>query len=390
MSLIEARAREERRAAIRALLVSPLIVGSRNPETFKSVSRHADRLAGWFDDTAGWRLAVDPSAGFARLFKNPPARAGRRVLKSRGRVPFDRRRYVLLSISLAALSEMAGQMTVRRLAELVQDAAGAEAEIDPFEPERFSERRAFVDALLWLADAGVLASRDGDAEAYVRSAEGDALYDVNDRLVAHLVGTPLAPSLAAGPGELGVETYPDTEEGRRMRARHEVTRTMLDEPVLYVGDLSDEARAWLDQTRSWLYQRLRDDCGFEIERRREGLSAVDPAGEVTDERFPDGKSTVRHAALLLAEQLSDPARRETGLLSEEIDALAALLVENYAKDCAWSRAYVDDPAGAARLAADAMDLLERFGLAERRDGRWRPRPAIARFRPTFESREADR
>lgn len=383
-------AQDERRRALRALLASPLRTASQDPEIFTAVCRHAEALTSWFDETAGWKLAVDPAAGFARLFKTPPPKAGRRELRSRTHVPFDRRRYALLSLALAALSETSGQVTVRRLADLVLDASRAEKGVEPFEPDRFSERRAFVDALLWLCEIGVLTLRDGDADAYVQGAGGDALYDVNDRLVVHLLATPVPPSRVSEPGELSRETYPDTDEGRRRRARHEVMRTLLDEPVLYLEDLSDEGRAWLDSARSWLYARLRDDAGFEVERRREGLATVDPAGEVTDERFPDGNSTVRHAALLLAEPLAAPERRAAGLLDVEIERLTALLIESYGKDCGWSEEYRGDPAGAARLAREAMALLERFGLALYRDGRWLARPALARFRPGEKPRENER
>ena len=47
----------------------------------------------------------------------------------------------------------------------------------------------------------------------------------------------------------------------------------------------------------------------------------------------------------------------------------------------WARAYREAD-GAACLATEAVDLLERLGLVRREDDLVRPMPAIARYRPT--------
>jgi uncharacterized protein (TIGR02678 family) len=358
----------DRRSAIRSLLASPLLLEGRDSEAFRRVSRHSAWLIRWFDENPGWRLSVEPGAGFARLCKIPPKRAGARAARTRAGLPFDRRRYVLLSLALSSLSELAGQTTVRQLADLVREAGEAEGGLEPFEPDRGAERRALVDALLFLADQGVLRARDGDAEGYVRNPEGDALYDVNDRLLVHFLGS-------------GEELLPETEEGRKIRARHEVFRAVLDEPVLYLEDLGAEAREWFNRSSGWLYERLSEDAGLIVERRLEGLATIDPAGEVSDELFPDGGSTVKHAALLLAEQIAEPARRHRDIGLDEVERIVGLLLSSYSADCGWSRQYPCDAAGAANLAADAMALLERFGLARRGAAGWRALPAVARIQP---------
>jgi hypothetical protein len=366
MSELEHSRRAERRAALRRLLATPLVLAQRDPEDFERICRHADGLIRWFDDVPGWRLSVEPASGFARLFKIPGERAGERPARSRSGVAFDRRRYTLVALALSALSDLAGQTTVRDLADRVRQAGAGEAGLEPFDPDRSSERRAFVDALVFLADAGILRIRDGDADGWARDREtGDALYDVNDRLLTHFLGG-------------RPESHPDTEEGRRARARQEVVRAVLDEPVLYLEDLSQEAREWFSRGGGWLYGKL-EDVGLSIERRLEGVAAVDPTGELSDELFPDGGSTVKHAALLLAEQIAQPARRDRDIGLEELERLSGMLLQMYGEG--WSRQYPRDAAGASRLTADALALLENFGLA-RRDGEgWRARPAVARFRP---------
>ena len=123
-----------------------------------------------------------------------------------------------------------------------------------------------------------------------------------------MVAAPSSPSLVDDPADLPVEVYPDSEEGRRLRARHRVMRRLLDDPVVHYDDLDDREADWLTHALGFVHELLERDVGLVVERRAEGLLAVDPARELTDETFPDGGSTVKHAALLLAELFTDRAR----------------------------------------------------------------------------------
>jgi len=239
-----------------------------------------------------------------------------------------------------------------------------------------------------LADLGVLALRDGDAEQYARSREGDALYDVRERLLSQLVAAPRPPALAGSPERMREEERGETEEGERIRARQEVFRRLLDDPILYLDDLDERAREWLQGGSGFVYERLLRDVGLATERRAEGLAAIDPEGTLTDTGFPEGSSTVKHAALLLCEWLADRARgaRAAGAegapapapFDEVVARIAALRSEHAGR---WSKEYEDGDAGAAELATDALRVLTGFGLAARVDGGFVARPAAARFSP---------
>ena len=397
---LDAVQRAERRVALRQLLRRPLTSAREAGDAFPAIVRHRDWLARWFAEQAGWKLVVQPAAGFARLFKLPAGADATRPARVSGKPAFDRRRYVLLCLSLAALEEVAAQTTVKRLAELVEHlsregetGAGEPAGIERFDPNRSSERRAFVDVLRWLVEHGVLGVRDGDAERWAQDQDGDALYDVGERLLGQLVTAPVPPALAAGPEDLSRESYPETDEGARLRARHRVLRELLDAPVVYYEDLREHEYEWLDHSRGFVYRLLADDVGLRVERRREGLAAVDPEGELSDVLFPDGASTVKHAALLLAEQIAERARPRPGgpeapdgprgveIGEDEVVAWTAALQADYGERCRWSRQYPPGDDGARRLAGDAMALLESFRLALRTPRGWRPRAAIARFAP---------
>ncbi|WP_428266237.1 TIGR02678 family protein [Haliangium sp.] len=385
-SKLETLQRAERTAALRHLLRVPLVCERDDGDTFAKIVRHRHWLVKWFAEQPSWRLVVEPQAGFARLYKVPARPDCTRPAKRADKQPpFDRRRYALLCLTLAALEERGAQTTLGRLAELVVSLSESDPGLDRLDTAVYGERRAFVDVLKWLVATGVLRLRDGDTEGYARSGEGDALYDIDDRLLGQILAAPRPPALSEGPEMLLDEHYPETDEGARLRARHTVLRRLLDDPVVYYDDLPSEAHAWLQHSLGFVNRLLTEDVGFEIERRREGIAAIDPAGEVSDTRFPDGGSTVKHAALLLAEQLAEAFRRGREIMGDsEVAGRTAALMADYGERCGWSQQYRSGGAQGARLlATDAMQLLAAFGLAERRPDGWHPRPAIARFAPTI-------
>ncbi|MFZ5481130.1 MAG: TIGR02678 family protein [Myxococcota bacterium] len=373
----------ERARSIRALLRTPLITTRTDASALAEINRHRDWLVRWFAESAGWKLVVDPGAGFARLHKVVAGPDGTRPAVVRGdRPPFDRRRYALLCLVLAALDDAPGQATLRSLVQAVRELSADERGITPFDPDQQSERRAFVDAILWLVAAGVIVERDGNTARYADSTEGDALYDVDDRLLGQLVSTPVPPALAGSADRMMVETHAETEEGRNRAARQRVFRILLDDPVLYVEDLDEDETAWLSQARGLVYERL-GEAGFVTEKRAEGLAAIDPAGTASDLRFPDGDSAVKHAALLLCEYFTGRVREGRGPRISTADLLAtvALLIDTYGQRCGWRADYLDAEHGSRRLQRDACELLASLRLLRAVPEGWEARPAIARFAP---------
>ncbi|ABC83627.1 TIGR02678 family protein [Anaeromyxobacter dehalogenans] len=388
--LRDERALAERRSALRVLLARPLLVADQDPETFASVVRHRGELARWFADHAGWTLVVDAGGRHARLLKRPVRPDPTRPAGAPGKGPFDRRRYVLFSLALAALDGEGAQVTLARLAERVRELSLEDVALAPFDPESSTERHAFVDVLRLLGELGVVVFKDGDAERYVRDrASGDALYDVRERLLARLLSAPRPPALAANAAHMAEEERAGTEEGDRAAGRHEVFRRLLDDPVAYRDDLSPRAREWLAAGSGFLYERLERDAGLVVERRAEGLAAIDTSGALADTAFPDGGSTVKHAALLLCEWLADearegrrlhPAQPPPGVLWRAVVARIQVLQAEHAGR--WSKEFDRSDAGAEALAREAVRLLVGFGLAAMLpDGGVVARPAAARFAP---------
>ncbi|MEE8524308.1 MAG: TIGR02678 family protein [Thermoanaerobaculia bacterium] len=381
-------ARVERRRAVRLLLRHPFVTDDGpSPEDLALVRRHAEELKKWFRELLGYRLVVDHE--MARLHKRRPPDVpptGRReddvrpALTRTGR-PFDRRRYSLLCLVLAALESLELQTVLSALAIEVQGLAADADGVAPLDLEQFSERQGFVDAVRFLVDLGILKLADGDDTAFVRGT-GDALYDVDSRRLTQMLSAAVPPSLAAGPEELAEDLYAPTEDGANRRIRHRLMRRLVEQPVLYVDELDEDERAYLNWQRSYLVRQVEEWTGLQVEVRREGLAAIDPHagrvdGSLSDVAFP-GTSHAAHAALLIADEL---ARRSRGgepgaaVPRSELLELAAELLRRHA----WRVAYREDPSG-AELLDDALDVLARLALVRRRPEGVEPLAAVARYR----------
>ena len=339
MDALDRRELEERQTAVRALLRHPML-GSVGPDAnaFTLVRRHARWLCEWFSESAGWRLRVDN--GLARLHKILPHAndATRPAIADRSGAPFSRRRYALLCLALAVLERADAQVTLGQLAERVVSMVAEPALASTgliFTIGSADERRDVVAVVRLLQGLGVLARVAGDELDFVNSrATGDALYDIDRRALTGLLVSPRGASLVdartfeARLGALVDELVPDTQEAHRRALRHGLVRRILDDPVVYVDDLTEEEQSYLASQRPFLVRRVCDATGWIVETRAEGIALLDPTGEATDLRMPD-EGTDGHATLLLAEHLA-------GQLQADGPAPISL-AELHKKMASWAR-----------------------------------------------------
>ncbi|MEV7233870.1 TIGR02678 family protein [Streptomyces sp. NPDC051020] len=368
--------------AARALLKEPLLT-SDGPyaDEFRLVRRHAAELRDWFERNVGWTLRTDADA--ARLRKTPgiltdathPAREA-----SRTGLPFTRRRYVLLCLTLAALERGEAQVALGRLAEHVVLAA-ADPELVTagitFTLERRDERLDLAAVVRLLLRLGVLRRVAGDEEAYV-SGSGDVLYDVRRRVLAGMPAALRGPSLIDAQdfeerlAEMTAPTALDSDELRFRAIRWKLTRRLLDDPVLYYDDLADDELVYLTRQRGFITARISELTGLVAEVRAEGIAMVDPQDDLTDVRMPE-QGTHGHITLLLAQYL---ARAHGPVTPDRL----ALRVRELASEHGtfWSKT-AREPGAEPALVEQALTKLEALGLAERTARGVAPRPALARY-----------
>jgi len=384
---------DERSHAIRMLLAQPLLDIDNDPDATRLVIRHGEALADWFEDTLGYRLDIDASAGFARLYKRTsqpdPTRAIRRTRGSRA--PFDRRRYQLLCMTCASLI----RNSVTTIG-LLADALRSETNLDT---TLRRERAALVDVLRALGEWGILRSRGGELDAYVNSAESNAILTADTHRLHRLLASANPPtrlhgnvsSVEAIAALLAEPRYGDgaeaATEAQRLRwTRHQVARLVLDDPVLYFDQCHPAVADYLATApgRHWLRTRAAQ-AGFELEERSEGIMAIDPDAIATDIVFPSPLGTVGQLALLLIDELTESSTDETSNGERRLDELTAAELRRFVARCldehpGWARSYRDGDAP-ERLVLEAAQLLANFGLVEiESDGRVVARAALARYR----------
>ncbi|WP_369262985.1 TIGR02678 family protein [Streptomyces sp. R35] len=368
--------------AARALLKEPLLTADGpHSDAFRLVRRHAAELREWFERNVGWTLHTDADA--ARLRKTPgtltdATHAACEV--GRAALPFTRRRYVLLCLTLAALERGESQVALGRLAEQVVLAA-AEPELVAagitFTLERRDERLDLAAVVRLLLRLGVLRRVAGDEEAYV-SGSGDVLYDVRRRVLAGMPAARRGPSMIEAQDfeerlvEMTAQTALDSDELRFRAIRWKLTRRLLDDPVLYYDDLTDDELAYLTRQRGFITARIGELTGLVAEVRAEGIAMVDPLDDLTDVRMPE-QGTHGHITLLLAAHLAqadgpvDPAE-----LASRVRELA---VEH---GSFWSKS-AREPGAEPELVEQALAKLVALGLAVRTERGVVPRPALARY-----------
>ncbi|MGI5255473.1 TIGR02678 family protein [Actinacidiphila glaucinigra] len=396
---LDAEIRAGRSRAVRVLLRRPMLTDVDAGGDFLLVRTHAQWLQRFFNEMCGWPLTVDARRGFARLRKvTALADEFRPAMTDRADSrPFNLRRYVLLCVLCAALQSSGVQTTLQELARKAADLTSGDDVLETFDAGSQAERRALVDATRMLLQIGVLVRQDSEGD-YVGSGEGDTLFNVDLRRLAQVPVTPRPPSASASLdemlhedryGPLATDEYrvtaaeAVTKEQRMMRLRHGIMRRLLDNPVLYFASLGDEELAYLESAESLLRENV-ELAGFRLERRREGWLAVDPEGLSTDVVFPGPDSTVKHAALLFADELSDAARAQQRydlrITRNEAVAFIEGLLERFPT---WARTYQTAKSGPVRLTKEMLALLSSMGLVLVDGDTVCVQPAIARFSATL-------
>lgn len=373
----------ERRAAVRALLREPLLTPG-SDTALAVVRRHATWLREFFGEHLGWTLHIERE--LVRLAKTPgDPLAGNRAARPADGVPFSKRRYVVLCLALAAIERMDRQTTLQKIAEGVVNLGAHDGALSSagfsFALATRDERRELVAVIRALLELGILRRVHGDEEAFV-SEKGDALYRIERPVLSRLINARRPPSTLVGRTDaerifaLVEELDVDTEEARRRSLRHRLARRLVDDPVVYYADLSEDEREYLHRARFAILKPILEGTGLIAEVRAEGIALVDPERELTDVALPE-EGTGGHVALLVAEFLATRIRSgERCVPRVEIERHVRELAAVHGK---YWRKSAREPGAEVHLASEAIEFLVALDLARPVQEGIEARPAIARF-----------
>jgi uncharacterized protein (TIGR02678 family) len=242
------------------------------------------------------------------------------------------------------------------------------------------QRRAQVTALKWMIERGLASELHDRVDAYQEDAEADAVLRTRPDRIALL---PLPPMHG-----IDDETTVDdvlAAADRRSTRRTWLRTRLVEDPVVYRSDLTDDEWEELRRRQGEEARFLDEMFGLVVEARGEGVAAVDPDGRLSEVRFP-ATGTVAHAALLLIGALLDEPEPFGPREDEALVAIVSALTEPHARR--WKADLVERPDA---LLDQVLDLLVPLRLAAvdlDPDGGRRTRllPASSRYRVVVERR----
>lgn len=396
----------ERRRALRALLRRPLLpAAGETAEEYILVRRHSEWLQHWFMKFPAWSLHVDKEV--ARLRKIPADLHDdtRPSIDRMSGTSFSKRRYALLCLALAALERSDRQTTLGRLAQTIMDLAAADRDLQAvglvFDIGNYDQRRDLVHAIRFLIDMGLLRGLDGDERQFLdREDSSDVLYDINRPILAAMLNVSRSPSAVeeAAPASIGDslreraarlvdDSTAATQDARNLRIRSRLFRALLDDPVVYFHDLTDEERTYFEEHRGYMLRHIREATGLIAEIRGEGIAMVDDAGDLTDLKLPE-EGPDGHLSLLLVQWLSESSRNCVGA------AISVSAVEEHVRSLIqihgsrW-RKEVREAGAETRLTEDTLRRLRGLRLIQLTAGGVVPLPACGRYalRDSFDGRD---
>jgi uncharacterized protein (TIGR02678 family) len=363
---------------LRLLMVRPWLYAGRDDEDIAKVRRNRGAIVDIFS-RLGWVLVVDRD--FVRLRKSAPLRSA--VFASGPETPSALAcQWFFL---LAAAAESMGRWVP--LGTLVSAARSAAAEAETETNGDIAERRAIVRALRMLNDRGVIEDLDNNLDTYVSDERAPIGLAIHHTRLIHLIANfdtqhdPVSDPVA-WIGALH-------EEEAREEARS-VSRRLLDDSLVHVGDLSEKEADWLSRRLRDYVGPLAEAFGLHIERRTEGAAVVVPESafraprELGPVTFP-GKGTAAHAALFVCAWACEAGDIDAGDASgwrvlrraavvAELKRLAALQI---AGKGGWRRELAEDPGGA--LLSEVRDILCGLDLVRVEGDLWYFSPAIDRW-----------
>jgi uncharacterized protein (TIGR02678 family) len=373
----------ERRSALRSLLCHPLLHASGDTaDMYVLVRRHAERLQQWLATFPAWSLRINER--LARLRKTPAdVYDDTRPAVDRGSgANFTKYRYSLLCLALAALEQMDRQTTLGLLAQTIMELLAVDRDLQAaglfFDSGNYDQRRDLVHAVRFLVDSGVLRRLDGDERQSGNKDSEDALYDINRHALAEIMQSTHSPStiemaaqqsirhrnhfIAERAAMLNDDPMPASEESRCQWLRSRLVRTLLDDPVMYFHDLTDEERNYLEKHRGSLLREIYDATGLIAEVRREGIALVDAAGDLTDLKLPD-QGAENHLSLLLVQWFAEcfKTRRGNAISMAEVEDRVRDLIRHHRSE--WHKE-IHEAGAETRMTKDLLLRIRALRLIQ--------------------------
>jgi uncharacterized protein (TIGR02678 family) len=370
-----------------ALLTTPFVSARVAPARFAAVLQHRAQLTQWTGRLA-YRLVIAGSV--ARLHRDP-AGPQRTAAPATGAPP-SRRALTLMALTAAACEDADITTTVQALSDEVRAICAAPgARVMPYNPDRRTERQAFLRGINQLAGLGILLRRTTD-EALLRQWEEDgtgvgAGFEVDrDALLQftdpHTVALALRqPDVDQGDddGNDGLKSAAGTRTATRSQR---MLRTLVEDTALLYADLHPEDAEYARGQRSWLAGHACDMTGGTVEIREEGmllrLLPDRPASAAATVPFPAATAIPWFALKMLEAVVTGRSPDDDGRIPLRPDEVETAAERVYAGNFG---ALTNDLRKSPLVMLAAVEpVLAEAGLVRVSDAGWTVLPVAGRYR----------
>ena len=370
-----------------ALLTAPFVSARVAPARFAAVLQHRAQLTEWTGRLA-YRLVIAGSV--ARLHRDPagPQPTAAPTIGA----PPSRRTLTLMALTAAACEDADMTTTVQALSDEVRAISAAPgARIMPYNPDRRTERQAFLRGVNQLAWLGILLRRTTD-EALLRQWEEDgtgvgAGFEVDrDALLQftdpHTVALALRQPEAGeddGDDNDGLKSIPGTRTATRSQR---MLRTLVEDTALLYADLHPEDAEYARGQRSWLAGHACDMTGGVVEIREEGmllrLPPDRPASAAATVPFPAATAIPWFALKMLEAVVTGRSPDDDGRIPLTLDEVETAAERVYAGNFgALTNELKKSP---VVMLAAVEPVLTEAGLVRVSDAGWTVLPVAGRYR----------
>lgn len=369
-----------------ALLTTPFVSARVAPARFAAVLQHRSQLAEW-TGRLGYRLVI--AGNVARLHRDPagPQRTAAPPIGT----PPSRRTLALTALAAAACEDADMTTTVQNLSDEVRAISAAPGvRVMPYNPDRRTERQAFLRGVSRLATLGILLRRTTD-EALLRQWEEDgtgvgAGFEVDrDALLQFTDPYTVALALREPDTDDGGESpdgTPGSPSARTATRSQRMLRTLVEDTALLYADLQPDDAEYARGQRSWLAGHACGMTGGTVEMREEGmllrLPPDRPSSSAATVPFPAATATPWFALKMLEAVVTGRSPDEAGripLTLEEVETAAEnVYIANFG-------ALTNDLKKSPLVMLAAVEpVLAEAGLIRVTDAGWTVLPVAGRYR----------
>jgi uncharacterized protein (TIGR02678 family) len=367
-----------------ALLSTPFVSARVAAARFAAVLHHRAQLTEWTGRLA-YRLVIAGSV--ARLHRDP-AGPQRTAAPAMGAPP-SRRALTLVALTAAACEDADMTTTIQALSDEVRAiSAGPGARVMPYNPDRRTERQAFLRGVNQLAGLGILLRRTTD-EALLRQWEEDgtgvgAGFEVDrDALLQFTDPHTVALALRQPEDDEDNSDALQSTLGTRTATRSQrMLRTLVEDTALLYADLHPEDAEYARGQRSWLAGHASDMTGGTVEIREEGmllrLPPDRPASAAATVPFPAAIATPWFALKMLEAIVTGRSPDDDGrilLTPDEVGTAAERVHTGY-----FGALTNDLKKSPLVMLAAVEPVLTEAGLIQVSDAGWTVLPVAGRYR----------